>query len=123
MFPSLWPEESREAQEFTVKEGIQDIPPRIALNLINQGRATLIDVRDPDEVALGYIPDAINIPLDKIRDDALNPLLPNRDRILILYCKTGKRALEGCEKLKKAGYRYLLNMGGISSWSYGTIVP
>lgn len=90
----------------------------------------LIDVREPHELKeTGKIGDAINIPVDDIEkafsmsDDEFKAKYhiykPNiMSERVVVYCRTGKRALKVCEKLHKMGYEKVKRYpGGMKEWS------
>ena len=76
---------------------------------------TLVDVREPYEVAIAKIPGAILIPLGQIGERAgeLNP-----DDEIILHCRSGKRSADALHILEAKGFTNLKNVvGGILAWS------
>ena len=81
---------------------------------------TILDVRRPDEFAEGHIPGAINIPNETIGDGEI-PELPNKNELIFVYCRSGRRSKEAAEKLVALGYTDLVEFGGILDWK-GEIV-
>lgn len=80
----------------------------------------ILDVRRPDEFAAGHIPNAINVPNESIVTDEI-PELPNKDQLIMVYCRSGRRSKEASEKLVKLGYTNIVEFGGILDWK-GEIV-
>ena len=80
----------------------------------------ILDVRRPDEFAEGHIPDAINMPNEEITDE-MPEALPDKDQMLFIYCRTGRRSKEAAEKLVNMGYTNVYEFGGINDWK-GEIV-
>ncbi len=80
----------------------------------------ILDVRRPDEFAAGHIPNAINVPNETIGTDEI-PELPNKDQLIMVYCRSGRRSKEAAEKLVKLGYTNIVEFGGILDWK-GEIV-
>ena len=80
----------------------------------------ILDVRRPDEFAAGHIPNAINVPNETIGTDEI-PELPNKDQLIMVYCRSGRRSKEASEKLVKLGYTSIVEFGGILDWK-GEIV-
>ncbi|GAA0256868.1 rhodanese-like domain-containing protein [Saccharothrix mutabilis subsp. mutabilis] len=77
----------------------------------------LIDVRSPAEFEAGHIPGAVNVPLDRLRDqlDDLCPLL--RDQDVVLVCRSGQRAGRAQEVFTGAGLGHSTVLeGGIADW-------
>ena len=80
----------------------------------------ILDVRRPDEFAAGHIPNAINVPNESIGTDDI-PELPDKDQLIMVYCRSGRRSKEASEKLVKLGYTNIVEFGGILDWK-GEIV-
>ncbi len=80
----------------------------------------IVDVRRPDEFAEGHIEGAINVPNEGITDE-MPEELPDKDQLLLVYCRTGRRSKEASAKLAKIGYKNIYEIGGINTWP-GTIV-
>ena len=75
----------------------------------------ILDVRRPDEFAAGHIPNAINVPNESIGTDEI-PELPNKDQLIMVYCRSGRRSKEASETLVKLGYTNIVEFGGILDW-------
>ena len=75
----------------------------------------ILDVRRPDEFAAGHIPNAINVPNESIGTSEI-PELPNKDQLIMVYCRSGRRSKEASEKLVKLGYTNIVEFGGILDW-------
>jgi rhodanese-related sulfurtransferase len=80
----------------------------------------ILDVRRPDEFAAGHIPNAINVPNESIGTDE-SPELPNKDQLIMVYCRSGRRSKEASAKLVKLGYTNIVEFGGLLDWK-GEIV-
>ena len=80
----------------------------------------ILDVRRPDEFAAGHIPNAINVPNETIGTVEI-PELPDKDQLIMVYCRSGRRSKEAAEKLVKLGYTNIVEFGGILDWK-GEIV-
>ena len=92
-----------------------------AVNMMAQETGYIIlDVRRPDEFAAGHIPNAINVPNETI-DKAEIPELPDKDQLIMVYCRSGRRSKEASEKLVNLGYTNIVEFGGILDWK-GEIV-
>ena len=75
----------------------------------------ILDVRRPDEFAAGHIPNAINVPNESIGTSEI-PELPNKDQLILVYCRSGRRSKDASEKLVKLGYTNIVEFGGILDW-------
>lgn len=71
--------------------------------------AQLVDVRQPDEVAEGTLPGAVNIPLDTL-DGRLDEL--DRDRRVVVFCRSGGRSTKASELLTGSGFTDVVNLAG-----------
>ena len=92
-----------------------------AVNMMAQETDYIIlDVRRPDEFAAGHIPNAINVPNESIGTDEI-PELPDKDQLIMVYCRSGRRSKEASEKLVKLGYTNIVEFGGILDWKGETV--
>ena len=80
----------------------------------------ILDVRRPDEYAAGHIPNAINVPNESIGTSDI-PELPDKDQLIMVYCRSGRRSKEASEKLVKLGYTSIVEFGGILDWKGETV--
>ena len=80
----------------------------------------ILDVRRADEYAAGHIPGAINVANESIGTDEI-PELPDKNQLIMVYCRSGRRSKEAAEKLVKLGYTNIVEFGGILDWK-GEIV-
>ncbi len=80
----------------------------------------IVDVRRPDEFAEGHIAGAINVPNEEISDE-MPELLPDKDQLILIYCRSGNRSKEASQKLADIGYTKVYEFGGINTWE-GEIV-
>lgn len=80
----------------------------------------ILDVRRPDEFAAGHIEGAINVANETIGEDEI-PQLPDKDQLIMVYCRSGRRSKEAAEKLVALGYTNVVEFGGILDWT-GEIV-
>lgn len=80
--------------------------------------AMLVDVREPREWEGGQLPEALGVPLSRLRAGDLGELADvPRDTSLALYCAGGVRSLEAADILEQAGFTNLVNLaGGINRW-------
>ena len=80
----------------------------------------LLDVRSPQEYNEGHISNAICIPNETI-DEEVMAKLPNKEQLILIYCRSGNRSKQAATKLEKLGYTNLIEFGGIIDWK-GEIV-
>lgn len=75
----------------------------------------ILDVRRPDEFAEGHIPGAVNVPNETIEDE-MPAGLPDKDQVILVYCRSGNRSKEASQKLADMGYTGVYEFGGIKTW-------
>ncbi len=75
----------------------------------------IIDVRTKDEYDGGHIPGAISLPIDRIGDNDI-PELPDKNQLIMVYCRSGNRSRQAAERLAKKGYTNVVDFGGITTW-------
>ena len=80
----------------------------------------ILDVRTIDEYNEGHIPNAICVPNETIKNDIVNKL-PNKEQLILIYCRSGNRSSQAASKLAKLGYTNLIDIGGIIDWK-GNII-
>lgn len=80
----------------------------------------ILDVRTIEEYNEGHIPNAICIPNETIGEDTISKL-PNKEQLILIYCRSGNRSKQAAKKLNKLGYTNLVEFGGIIDWK-GEIV-
>ena len=80
----------------------------------------ILDVRTPEEFREEHIPDAINIPNETIDSD--EPVeLPDKEQLILVYCRSGNRSKQASGKLVKLGYTNIVEFGGIIDWTGDTV--
>ena len=80
----------------------------------------ILDVRTQEEYEASHIPGAICIPNETIGTDDI-PQLPDKDQLILVYCRSGNRSKQASEKLAKQGYANIVEFGGINSWTGETV--
>jgi rhodanese-related sulfurtransferase len=87
-----------------------------ATQLINQGKAVIIDVREPTEFAAGHLRDSKNIPLKELAQRA-GELAKFKSKTAIVICQTGVRSSQATSQLKNAGFAEVYSLeGGLAAW-------
>ena len=81
----------------------------------------LLDVRTQEEYDGGSIPGAILLPYDEIRARAATDLPADKDALIIVYCRSGRRSAIAAGELLSLGYTNVHDLGGINSWPYETV--
>ena len=75
----------------------------------------ILDARTIEEYNEGHIPNAICIPNETI-DETVTKQLPNKDQLILIYCRSGNRSKQAALKLQQLGYTNLVEFGGIIDW-------
>lgn len=94
------------------------ISPAEAEARVKAGTAVLIDVREPDEWAGGVAASALLCSLSDLRGPRTQwgPVLEaNREKELIVYCRSGARSGMAADLLRKEGFQ-VINAGGFGGW-------
>ena len=83
----------------------------------------IIDVREPEEFALGHIENALNVPRGvlEFRTDTAYPgaikSLSDKTEKIVLYCRSGGRSALAAQSLANMGYQSVVSMaGGFIAW-------
>ncbi len=100
-----------------IKEAnIQYVSMDEIVKIMNENKDYIIlDVRTIEEFNLGHIPNALCIP-NEIIDENIIEKLPNKEQLILIYCRSGNRSKQAAEKLNKLGYKNLIEFGGINDW-------
>jgi len=80
----------------------------------------ILDVRTPEEFAAQHIPGAINVANETIGTEEI-PDLPDKEQLILVYCRSGNRSKQASEKLVALGYTNIVEFGGINDWPGETI--
>ena len=82
----------------------------------------ILDVRTREEYDEGHIPGAIVIPNTEIEDRAEDELA-DKDQLILVYCRSGRRSKMAAEILVELGYTNIKEFGGILDWPYEVEKP
>ena len=86
----------------------------------NERDYIIIDARTQSEYDQGHIPGAIMIPEYEIANRAEKEL-PDKEQLILVYCRSGRRSKIAAEELVKLGYTNVKEFGGIIDWEYETV--
>ena len=86
----------------------------------NESDYIILDVRTVAEFSEKRIPGAINVPNESIGSDEIAEL-PDKEQLILVYCRSGNRSKQASEKLVKLGYTNIVEFGGINDWPGETI--
>lgn len=86
----------------------------------NEKDYIILDVRTEQEFEEQHIPNAINVPNEMIGKDEI-PELPDKEQLIMVYCRSGNRSKQASEKLVKLGYSNIVEFGGMKDWTGKTV--
>ena len=105
------------AEEITYRQVNMDE----AITMMEEGSGYIIlDVRTPGEFEEKHIPGAINVANETIGTDEI-PELPDKDQLILVYCRSGNRSKQASEKLVALGYTNIVEFCGINDWPGETV--
>ncbi|MGI6510108.1 MAG: rhodanese-like domain-containing protein, partial [Erysipelotrichaceae bacterium] len=79
----------------------------------NETDYIILDVRTVSEYQSGHIKGALNYPNEDIKDEMLD-ILPDKDQLIFVYCRSGNRSKAASQKLADIGYTNVVEIGGIN---------
>ena len=95
-------------------------PEEAAAMMEEESDYIILDVRTQEEYETAHIPGAICIPNETIGTEDI-PELPDKEQLILVYCRSGNRSKQASEKLAKQGYTNIVEFGGINSWTGETV--
>jgi rhodanese-related sulfurtransferase len=100
--------------------GVEKIAPADAAKLVAEGKAVLVDVREPAEwLESGVAAPAVLLPKSEFDADRIGEwkdfLAKVGDKEIITYCRSGKRSDVVATALEKEGHK-VANAGGFKDW-------
>jgi molybdopterin/thiamine biosynthesis adenylyltransferase/rhodanese-related sulfurtransferase len=99
-----------------VKQEIEEIGAAQARELVEEGEAAVVDVRERDEWEEGHLPRAVHIPRGNL-ESRIEGALPDKSRAVLLYCASGNRSAFAAKTLEELGYENVLSLaGGFTDW-------
>lgn len=101
--------------------GYEHISAESAKQLMDTQKGyVILDVRTEEEFAEGHIKNAILIPDYEIEQRAQKEL-PEKEQMILVYCRSGRRSKNAAQTLAKLGYTNVKEFGGIIDWQYETV--
>ena len=98
----------KEGSEVSVEEAHQLIEKKDPI--------VLLDIREKEEIALGYIKGTLFLPQAQI-DEKVETLLPDKEAPVVVYCAGGIRSLAAAKRMREKGYSQVFSMAkGINGW-------
>jgi phage shock protein E len=94
---------------FIVMRRSGQISKKEAEDYIRNG-ACVVDVRSPREFSAGHLMQAFNFPLEEL-EGTLPQRIKDKNRVILLHCRTGLRSKQAKERLESIGYKHVFNLG------------
>lgn len=79
----------------------------------NNPDAIIVDVRHDDEYKAGHIPGAVLLTMETITAETAAKVLPDKNQMILIYCRSGRRSKIATQNLLDLGYTNLIEFGGI----------
>lgn len=79
----------------------------------NNPDAIIVDVRHDDEYKAGHIPGAVLLTMETITAKTAAKVLPDKNQMILIYCRSGRRSKIATQNLLDLGYTNLIEFGGI----------
>lgn len=96
----------------------QQVDAKAAKELMDtEENYVILDARTQAEYDAGHIPGATLIPHDTVAATA-EDALPNKDQLILVYCRSGNRSKQASQTLVDLGYANVVEFGGINNWPY-----
>ena len=104
-----------------MKNTYEQITPNEAKKIMDTEKGYIIlDVRTEEEFAEGHIEGAILIPDYEVADKA-ESILNDKDQLILVYCRSGRRSKIASEELVNLEYTNVKEFGGIIDWPYEVV--
>lgn len=98
------------------------ISPVEAKKIMNEySDAVIIDVREKEEMAEGYIEGAVLIPLGTVENE-VESKISDKDKTVLVYCRSGRRSAIACDIMDGLGYKNVYDFGGIIDWPFEIVI-
>ena len=98
------------------------ISPVEAKKIMNENSdIVIVDVREEEEMAEGYIEGSVLIPLDTVESE-VESKITDKDKTILVYCRSGRRSAIACDIMDSLGYKNVYDFGGIIDWPFERVM-
>ena len=104
-------------QEISYKQ----ISQEKAKEMMAEEAVLILDVRRQDEFDAGHIPGAVLLPVESIDEASAAAVIPGKDTVVLVYCRSGNRSKTASQALAELGYTNIHEFGGINTWPYEVV--
>ena len=101
-----------------MENSYQQISQETAKQMMDEQTVIILDVREQDEYDGGHIVDAVLLPVGTIDAETAAAVIPEKDSIVLVYCRSGNRSKTASAALVALGYTQIYEFGGINDWPY-----
>jgi len=96
----------------------QQISAKEAKTMMDEQEVLILDVREQSEYDESHIPNAVLLPLGTITQESAEAAIPDKDTVVLVYCRSGNRSKKASQILADLGYSNIYEFGGITTWPY-----
>ncbi len=89
-----------------------------AKEMMDTQEVLILDVREQSEYDGGHIPGAVLLPVGSIDEESAAAVIPEKDSVVLVYCRSGNRSKKAAKALADLGYTAIYDFGGITTWPY-----
>ena len=89
-----------------------------AKEMMDTQTVIILDVREKSEFDGGHIPGAVLLPVGAITEETAAAVIPAKDSVVLVYCRSGNRSKTASQALAELGYTNVYEFGGINTWPY-----
>lgn len=96
----------------------EQISQQEAKTMMDTQDVIILDVREQEEYDSGHIPGAVLLPVGTISEETAAAVIPEKDSVVLVYCRSGNRSKTASAALAELGYTGVYEFGGINTWPY-----
>ena len=96
----------------------EQISQQEAKTMMDTQDVIILDVREQEEYDSGHIPGAVLLPVGTISEKTAAAVIPEKDSVVLVYCRSGNRSKTASAALAELGYTGVYEFGGINTWPY-----
>ena len=100
------------------KNTYEPITQEAAKEMMDTMDVIVLDVREQEEFDAGHIPGAVLLPVGSITAETAATVIPAKDTVVLVYCRSGNRSKTASAALAELGYTEVYEFGGINTWPY-----
>ena len=98
----------------------EQISQQEAKTMMDTQDVIILDVREQEEYDSGHIPGAVLLPVGTISEKTAAAVIPEKDSVVLVYCRSGNRSKTASAALAELRYTGVYEFGGINTWPYET---